>query len=194
MGGFDLIIAAIFLISILVGVMRGFIKEALSVTSWIVAIWLGSALSAEAGDFIAQYFNIPNQTFRVWAGFSLIFVATLFLFAFITWVITKLLVRGPIKATDRILGIASGAARAALIVAAILMVARGVGQEESDWWINSQYIGKFIPIVDFIEPLIFDNLPEGLDTETPIQEQLQQKILDGTLEDLSDDLEAEQGS
>ena len=191
MGGFDVVIAAIFVVSILVGVMRGFIKEALSVTSWIVAIWLGSIFCAEAGDFIAQYFNIPNQTFRVWAGFTLIFVVTLFLFAFISWVIIKLLVRGPIKATDRILGIASGAARAALIVAAILMVARGVGQEESDWWNNSQYIGKFIPIVDFIEPLIFDNLPEGVDTETPIQEQLQQKVLDGALQDLSDEPKSE---
>ena len=172
MSGFDLIIAGIFLVSVLVGIMRGFIKEALSVTSWIVAIWLGSTFCHEAGDFIAQYFNIPNITFRVWAGFTLIFVSTLFLFAFISYVITKLLVRGPIKSTDRVLGIASGAARAGLIVAALLMVVRGFGMEESDWWQNSKYLPIFLPIADYIEPMIFEQLPDSIDEESPIPEQV----------------------
>ena len=182
MSGFDLLIAGIFLVSVLVGIMRGFIKEALSVTSWIVAIWLGSTFCHEAGDFIAQYFNIPNLTFRVWAGFTLVFVSTLFLFAFITYVITKLLVRGPMKSTDRVLGIASGAARAVLIVAALLMVARGFGMEESDWWQNSKYLPKFLPIADYIEPMIFEQLPESIDQESPLQEQ----VIDSALNSLSE--------
>ena len=69
-----------------------------------------------------------------------------------------------------------------------------MGQEESDWWGNSQFINKFIPIVDFIEPLIFDNLPEGIDTQTPIKDQLQQKILDSALDDLSDEVEPNSGT
>ena len=190
MSGFDLIIAGVFLVSVLVGIMRGFIKEALSVTSWIVAIWLGSTFCHEAGDFIAQYFNIPNLTFRVWAGFTLVFVSTLFIFAFITYVITKLLVRGPIKGTDRVLGIASGAARAGLIVAALLMVARGFGQEESDWWQNSKYLPNFLPIADYIEPMIFEQLPESIEDESSIQE----KVIKSTINNLTEEKQSNSGS
>jgi len=64
MSGFDWIIAAIFLVSILVGIMRGFIKESLSIISWIVAIWLAFTFCAHAGDFLNQYINIPNLKFR----------------------------------------------------------------------------------------------------------------------------------
>jgi membrane protein required for colicin V production len=191
MSGFDLIIAGVFLISVLVGIMRGFIKEALSVTSWIVAIWLGSTFCHEAGDFFAQYVNIPNMTFRVWIGFTLVFVSTLFLFAFISFVVTKLLVRGPIKGTDRVLGIASGAARAGLIVAAVLMVARGVGMEESEWWKNSQYLQYFLPIADYIEPMIFDQLPESMQDQTPAEQALQKQVLDSALDQLSGNTEGQ---
>jgi membrane protein required for colicin V production len=182
MSGFDFIIAIVFLVSILVGIMRGFIKEALSVTSWIVAIWLGSTFCHEAGDFIAQYFNIPNLTFRVWAGFTVVFVSTLFIFAFITYVITKLLVRGPIKSTDRVLGIASGAARAGLIVAALLMVARGFGMEESDWWQNSKYLPNFLPIADYIEPMIFEQLPDAIEKEPSLQEKVIKSALNNVID------------
>ena len=182
MSGFDLIIAGIFLVSVLVGVLRGFVKEALSVTSWIVAIWLGSTFCHEVGTFIAQYMNIPNLTFRVWVGFTLVFISTLFLFAFITYVVTKLIVRGPIKGTDRVLGIASGAARAGLIVAALLMVARGFGMEESEWWQNSVYLPKFLPIADYIEPMIFDQLPVSPEE----QSMLQQKVINGAIENLTE--------
>ena len=186
MSGFDLIIAFIFVISILVGIMRGFIKEALSVTSWIVAIWLGSTYCNEAGDFFAQYVTIPNLTFRVWIGFTLVFVTTLFVFAILTYVITKLLVRGPLKGTDRVLGIFTGAARAGLIVAALIMVARGFGMEENDWWKSSQYLPKFLPIADYIEPLIFDQLPETEGQDGSLQTTLEKQAIDAAVEKLSE--------
>jgi len=136
MGGFDWVIAAILLVSVVVGVMRGFIKEALSLASWVVALWLGITFCHEAGDFIASYINIPADVFRVSAGFALIFIVTLFVFAIITFVITKLFVHGPIKGTDRVLGIAFGAVRAGAIVVAIILVTRGMGLDNSGWWQN----------------------------------------------------------
>lgn len=165
MSGFDLVIIGIFIVSILIGVLRGLIKEALSVTSWIMAIWLASTFNAQVGDWFAQYVSIPNATFRIWIGFCIVFVATLFAFALISFLISKLIVRGPIKGTDRFLGIFFGAARAALIIVAIMMLARGLGRDESDWWKNSQYLPYFLPLADYIEPMVFDNLPDAEETK-----------------------------
>ncbi len=182
MSGFDIVLVGIFIISIVVGIMRGLIKEALSILSWIAAIWLAITFNTVAGDWFAQFVNIPNATFRGWIGFTLVFVVTLFVFAIINFAITKLLVRGPIKATDRVLGIFFGAARAGLIAVALVIVLRGVGMAESQWWQESSLIGYFEPAADLIEPLVFERLPESVSDE----ESLQRQALDKAVENLSD--------
>jgi membrane protein required for colicin V production len=156
MAGFDWIIAAILVVSILVGIFRGFIKESLSLISWILAIWLAFNFCSQAGEFIHQYINIPAPKFREWAGFALVFVATLFIFSVISYVISKIFVRGPIKGVDRVLGLGFGALRGAAIVVAVLVVARGFGMETSDWWQNSQHISKFEPFMKTVEELFPD--------------------------------------
>lgn len=181
MTGFDIIIVGIFIISIVVGIMRGLIKEAFSLLSWIAAIWLAVTFNIPAGEWFAQFVNIPNATFRGWLGFALIFIGTLFAFSVISYAVTKLLVRGPIKGADRFLGIFFGAARAGLIVVALLIVLRGLGLEESEWWQESKLLQYFLPAADTIEPMIFDNLPDVASDE----ESLQRRVLNQTIDDLS---------
>jgi len=36
---------------------------------------------------------------------------------------------------------------------ALLVVAKGFGMESSDWWQNSQHIGKFEPFIETVEEL-----------------------------------------
>lgn len=156
MTGVDLIFAAIMLVSVLVGVLRGFVKEVLSILSWIVAIWLAINFCAPVGEWIAQYISIPHQKFREWAGFAAIFIGTLFAFAFITYLVTKLLVRGPIKGLDRVLGVLTGAVRALAIIIVFLIVARGFNMQTQDWWMQSQIIPKMMPLVDFTERMLPD--------------------------------------
>ena len=154
MSGFDLIIAGIFLVSILVGLLRGFIREALSITSWILAIWLGLTFCNQAGDWLGQFISIPAEAFRVSAGFALIFVSTLFIFSIISYVISKILVKGAIKGTDRVLGMGFGVLRAFAVVVVVMLVARGIGMQNNDWWKNSRYLGHFEPAANYVESLL----------------------------------------
>ena len=124
MGGFDWIIALVFVVSVVVGMWRGFVKEALSLASWIMAFWLAIAFCHEAGDLLGQYVNIPTETFRVWAGFALVFVSTLFAFAMLSMFLTKVFLHGPVKSLDRILGIGFGGLRAAAVIVLLMWVVR----------------------------------------------------------------------
>lgn len=180
MSGFDWIIAAVFLVSILVGLMRGFVKESLSIISWIMSVWLAFTFCTEAGEFLSQYIDIPNQKFRTWAGFAFIFISSLFVFAIISFVITKFFVRGPVKGTDRILGIGFGAFRGAAIVVAVLIVARGFGLETSDWWQKSKQLPRFVPLVDYVEALF----PEDWRSDDSEEISLEQKVIQQTLNNL----------
>lgn len=187
MSGFDWIIAAIVLVSVLVGIFRGFIKESLSLISWILAIWLAFTFCVEAGEFLSQYIDIPNQKFRTWAGFALVFVGTLFLFAVISFVLAKLFVRGPIKGIDRVLGIGFGAVRGGAIVVAFLIVARGLGMTNSDWWQNSKYLPYFLPASHYVEGLF----PQGWQSDNLKDSGLGGKVLEQGIEQLSNEPEKE---
>lgn len=151
MSGFDWIIAVIFLLSILVGILRGFIREALSIASWVMAIWLSVTFCAQAGDFIGQYISIPMAAFRVSVGFAVVFIGTLFLFSIISYIVSKLLVKKAVKGTDRVLGVLFGAMRAAAIVVLLVLGARGLDMDNSDWWNKSNYLGYFVPIANYVE-------------------------------------------
>ena len=169
MSGFDWIIAGVFLISILIGLVRGFIREALSIISWIMAIWLGITFCEQAGDFIAQYISIPAAAFRTSAGFGLVFVGTLFLFSIISFLLTKVLVKGAIKGTDRVLGLGFGVLRGVAVVVAIMLVGRGFGMQNNDWWQNSNYLGYFESSADYVESILPDNLQSKEDIVPPTE-------------------------
>ncbi len=187
MAGFDWVIAAIIVISMIVAVFRGFIKEALSLVSWILAIWLGITFCVEMGEFIHQYIRIPTPKFREWAGFAAVFIGTLFIFAFISYLLYKFIVRGPIKGIDRVLGIGFGVVRGIAISVALLMVARALGLENSQWWQSSKHIPKLVPVMDFVEDLLpnslqRDELGEDASVQGNVQQQLQQKALEQLIE------------
>ena len=173
MSGFDWVIAGIFLISTLIGLMRGFIREALSIVSWIMAIWLGITFCQPAGDFIAQYVSIPAPAFRTSAGFGLVFIGTLFLFSVLSFLLTKLLVRGAIKGTDRVLGVGFGLLRGVAVVIAVILVARGFGMQSNDWWQNSGSLKYFESTADYVETLLPDNLQSSGEELPLVDEKLE---------------------
>ncbi len=182
MAGFDWIIAAIILVSMIVSIFRGFIKESLSLISWILAIWLGITFCVEAGELIHQYVRIPTPKFREWAGFAAVFILTLFLFAVISYMVYKFIVRGPIKGVDRVLGIGFGALRGIAIVVALLMVARALGMENSQWWSSAKHIPKFVPVMDFVEGMLPESLRREPTEPGSIQDQIQQRAIENLVE------------
>jgi len=157
MSGFDWIIVAIFVLSIIVGVMRGFIREALSLTSWILAFWLALTFCGQAGDYIGQFISIPAEAFRVSVGFAAVFIITLFVFSIVSFIISKLLVNKAVKGTDRFLGLLFGGVRALGIVVIVMIFARGLGMDNSNWWKNSNFLGHFVPAADYFEQMLPDS-------------------------------------
>lgn len=182
MAGFDWIIAAIILISIIISIFRGFIKEAFSLVSWILAIWLGITFCVHAGEFIHQYIEIPTPKFREWAGFAAIFICTLFVFSLLSYVISRLLIRGPIKGVDRVLGIGFGFLRGCAIVVALLMVVRALGMEDSQWWADSKHISHFEPIMDVVEGMLPTSLQREASQASDLEQDVQRQIIENIIE------------
>lgn len=147
-------IVAIVCVSCLISLQRGFVKEALSLLTWIVAgavAWMfGGALAAHLVEFI----EIPSV--RVIAGCAILFIATLVLGALVNYLISELVRVTGMSGTDRFLGTAFGAARGALLVVVLVGLISLAPVQQDLWWQQSILIPHFLMVADWSKTFILD--------------------------------------
>ena len=136
----DYIIIGIIAFSILVSLLRGFVREVLSLGSWVVAFIVASQFY----PYLAAYL-IRNGT-----AIGILFVLTLIVGAIVNYVISQLVDKTGLSGTDRVLGAIFGLVRGALIVAALLFfMDTFTNFEQTDWWKESQLIPHFGFIIEW---------------------------------------------
>jgi membrane protein required for colicin V production len=148
----DWAIIAIIVISCLISLKRGFVKEALSLVTWIVAgvvAWMfGGALSQHLTDFI----EMPSA--RIIAGCAILFVATLLVGALVNFLISELVRVTGLSGTDRLLGMVFGGARGALLVVVLTGLLSLAPVQQDPWWQQSSLIPHFLLVADWSKNLI----------------------------------------
>lgn len=148
----DWAIIAIIAVSSLISLSRGFVKEALSLLTWIVAgavAWMfGGALSHHLGDFI----ETPSA--RVIAACAILFIVTLLVGALINYLIGELIRVTGLSGTDRLLGMVFGAARGGLLVVVLVGLLSLAPVQEDPWWRQSTLLPHFLMVADWSKNLI----------------------------------------
>lgn len=154
----DIIIIIIAVVSILMGFFRGFVREALSLVTWIVSIWLALRFYPQAAEYFKGVSFLKSELLRNIAGFAAVFIASILVFSIISSLLNKLTTKAGIKGADRMLGLIFGVIRTLLVVVAILIVGRSIDLNSYKFWQDSKLIPYFEPIVETVNDL----LPQGL--------------------------------
>lgn len=152
MNGFDLAILGVVLVFAIIGIVRGFIKEVLSLTSWILSFWVAFSFAEQASRFFEPYIDAP--LLRLVAAFATLFVCTLLMLTIISFLLHKLLSVSAIKGTDRALGGVFGAAKGLVLIAALMLFAQETVLPQEKWWQTSVLAGHFQPLVLVIRELL----------------------------------------
>ena len=117
----DYAIIAIIGLSSLISVIRGFVREALSLLGWIVAFWFALTFTDEVARLLVGQVSAPK--IRSAAAFLILFVPTLFIAGVINFLAAKMVEKTGLTGTDRMVGIVFGVVRGAVIVSVLVLVA-----------------------------------------------------------------------
>ena len=148
----DWAFVAVVVISSLISLRRGFVKEALSLVTWIIAgtvAWMfGGALS----HYLAEYISTPS--FRVIAACVILFVLTLLVGALVNFLIGELVRVTGLSGTDRFLGMVFGAARGGLLIVILVGLLSLAPVQQDPWWRESTLLPHFLLVADWSKNLI----------------------------------------
>ena len=168
MGYADYVILGIVAISILVGAIRGFIKEVFSLAVWAAAFLVAFQYSGVLAMRLESHIDLPSA--RTSLAFVSLFLLVLLVGGLITFLIGKLVEKTGLSGTDRLLGGVFGSIRGLAVVLAIILVAGLTPVVQDPWWKQSKMIQSLLPLAEWSSQFLPDYIREHLDLTGAVQQ------------------------
>jgi len=142
----DLGIVGIIVVSALISLIRGFVKEAMSLVIWVIAFAVAMNFQEPLAEHLVSFIGLASiRQLVAWGG---LFVGTLLLGSMANFLLGKLVSSTGLSGTDRTLGLVFGIFRGLLIVLALVIILpQAVPVDQDPWWIES----SLIPILQGFE-------------------------------------------
>ena len=146
----DVIIIFVIFLSALFSLLRGFVKEAISLTTWIAAIWIATTFSSKLAVILPE--GIESEAVRLLVAFGLFFIVTLMLGALINVVVANFVKKTGLSGADRVFGIFFGFLRGLLIIVVFVVVGSFTPLPEQEWWQSSNLLERFEKLSYMLKP------------------------------------------
>ncbi len=152
----DYIILAIVLISAVAGLIQGFLREACSLVTWVLAVWL----AWKFGPMLAPHLGgaLSKAAYGLWAGRAIVFVAVLVIGAIIGATINYFVRLSMFSGLDRLLGFVLGLVRGVVIVGVGIILAQTVRLDGETWWKKSRLMPQLEPVAGVLRAIAGDHL------------------------------------
>lgn len=162
---FDIAVFAILGVSVLLGVMRGLVKELMALASWILAF----ALARQFGPSVAAFMpgNLQPAELRLAAGFVCVLFGALLVFWVATFLLTEVIKAAGLGGANHLLGAAFGLLRGAIIVVIAVMVSGLTSlPREPGWqnaWLSPPFEALALALRPWMPEVVRSNVKYGTD-------------------------------
>jgi len=143
------------------GFVRGFVKEAISIATLVIAIWAALYFGPVVGDLSKSWLSSPEL--QAWFGRVLGVAIFLSVGGLIGWGVSKLIRLSLLCGIDCLLGSAFGALRGLLLAALFVLAGEFAGFNNDNWWLQSRLLPYFEVVADWIQEMA----PKGYDLIIP---------------------------
>lgn len=155
----DWVILGIIAISVLVSLLRGFVREAMSLAVWVLAFWAAFSFAEPGAFWLERFIDLPSA--RLTLAFALIFLIALALGGLVTYLVGQLVDKTGMTGTDRMVGMVFGAVRGLALVTVVVMLAGLTPFPRDLWWQES----RFLPFFERASLWASHYLPETLGSQ-----------------------------
>lgn len=147
---FDYVVLLIVGVSVVVSVMRGFVREVLALAGWVVAFVAANALSGAVAAWFAPVISDPSL--RALTAFVAVFIVTLILASLLAMAISRLIKGAGLGLEDRLLGGFFGLTRGMMIVMVIVLLAGLTALPRQPAWTNAMLSPPLEALAGAIKP------------------------------------------
>ena len=163
----DYAILGVLGISLLVGLLRGFIKEVFSLVVWAAAFVVAYRFADDVAGLMEAAVTVPSA--RTAIGFIGLFIVVLIIGGLANYLLGRLVESTGLSGTDRLLGGFFGIARGVAIVVAGILVTGFTPIPADPWWKESRMIQSFMPLVTWSVEFLPEQAAEYLDFEPELE-------------------------
>ena len=153
----DYTIVALLAASIVISLIRGFIREAFSLVTWIAAFLISFNFAEDLSTLFAGHIKSEKMSFII--AFAILFFSTLIIGAIINYLVSTLVHKTGLGGTDRVIGMALGGVRGVLVISILIILAGFTAIPKETAWQQSVLLPQFAPCVTWVEQYI----PKALD-------------------------------
>jgi membrane protein required for colicin V production len=148
----DWTLLGVLALSMVIGLVRGFVFECMSLAGWLVA-WFAAQWAA---PWVAAHVQVAAAASPVnhGLGFALAFVAALLAWAVLARLIRMLIHATPLSLPDRLLGAGFGVLRGGVLLLAVATVVAMTPAAQSTIWRSSQGARWLAQTLQALRPLL----------------------------------------
>lgn len=147
---FDYAVLGIIGVSILLSLLRGFVREFVGLASWVVAAFAAKFYAVQVALMLPV--SIPNQGLRMVAGFVIVFLGILLLASLLAIAISELFKQAGLGWLDRSMGALFGLARGLLIVGVLVLLGGMTSLPQDPRWRNAMFSSPVEAMVVAVKP------------------------------------------
>ena len=152
----DYLLLAILVLSAVMGVFRGFVKESLSLLGWVLAIWCAWQFGGQVSNWMPGFIGDP--VIRLWSARLCLVICVLILSGVVSAVISFMTGRSGLDGTDRVIGMVFGLGRGVVLVGVAVNLLQFAGFEQDPWWDESKLIPYAAPIAETLSDIAGEGL------------------------------------
>lgn len=156
MTSFDYAVLAIIGLSVLLSMLRGFVREILALAGWVAACFVAKTYMLQLAQLLPP--SIPSEPLRLLAAFLILFLATLLVCTLLAIALSHVFKKMDLGWLDRCLGGAFGLVRGVIIVTILVFLAGLTTVPKDVRWRNAMFSAPFEAIVISLLPWI----PQGI--------------------------------
>ncbi|MCU7837638.1 MAG: CvpA family protein [gamma proteobacterium symbiont of Taylorina sp.] len=157
----DYVIVSIILISTIISLLRGFVRESMALAGWIIAVWVSILFMQPLAILINPYLNLPPSILSL-VSFTILFIITLIIAALVTNLVSALVDKTGLSGTDRSIGMLFGMARGILIVGVLILLAGFTLVPQDPWWKESLFIPHFQQLAVWMQGFLPPHIAQKL--------------------------------